>query len=51
MKREININLRKSEKSFRNFIKDLRKKTADEVAESETVKNETATKPDQKKTE
>ena len=46
MKKKISINLRKSEKLFRNLIKDLRKKTADEAAESETV-----IKSDQKETE
>ena len=38
------INLRKSEKSFRNFIRNLRERTADEMMKSETV-----TESDQKK--
>ena len=44
MKKKININLKKSEKLFRNFIRDLRKKTADETAKSEMM-----TKLNQKK--
>ena len=44
MKKRISINSEKSEKSFRNLIKNLRKRTADK-----TVKNETATELNQKK--
>ena len=35
MKRRIDINFRKSEKLFRNLIRNLRKKAADETAKSE----------------
>ena len=44
MKRKININLRKSEKLFRNLIKNLRKRAANEA-----VKSEIMTKLNQKK--
>ena len=44
MKKKISINLRESGKLFRNLIRNLRKRAADE-----TMKNEMATEPDQKK--
>ena len=44
MRKEISINFEKSEKSFRNLIRDLRKRAADEI-----IKNEMTTKLDQKK--
>ena len=37
MGKEISINSEKLEKSFRNFIRNLRKRTADKAAKSETV--------------
>ena len=37
MKRETDINSEESEKLFRNFIRNLRKKTADKATESETA--------------
>ena len=37
MKKKISINSEKSEKLFRNFIKDLRRRTADEMTENEAV--------------
>ena len=46
MKKKISINSEESEKLFRNFIRNLRRRTADEMTESET-----ATKLSQKKTE
>ena len=46
MKKEIDINSEESEKSFRNFIRNLRKRAADEMMKSEMM-----IKSDQKKTE
>ena len=46
MRRETDINLRESEKLFRNFIKNLREKTANKM-----IKSEMMTKLSQKKTE
>ena len=37
MGRKIDINLRKSEKSFRNLIKNLKRRTADEMTENEMM--------------
>ena len=37
MREKIGINFKESEKSFRNLIKNLRKKAADEAAESEMM--------------
>ena len=37
MKEEIDINFRKSGKSFRNFIRNLRKRAADEAMKSEMI--------------
>ena len=37
MRKRIDINSEKSEKLFRNFIRDLRRRAADEVAESEMM--------------
>ena len=37
MKKRININLRKSEKLFRNLIRNLRKKAADKTVKSEMM--------------
>ena len=44
MEKKIDINSEKSEKSFRNFIKNLRKRTANEM-----MKNKMITKLNQKK--
>ena len=44
MKKKIDINSERSEKSFRNFIKNLRKRAADEMMKSEMM-----TELDQKK--
>ena len=44
MGEEISINFRKSEKSFRNLIRNLKRRAADEVTESEMM-----TELDQKK--
>ena len=37
MKRETDINFRESEKLFRNFIRNLRRRAADEVMKSEMM--------------
>ena len=44
MRRKISINLKKSEKLFRNLIRNLRRRTADEMMKSEMM-----TKLNQKK--
>ena len=46
MRKEISINSEKLEKLFRNLIKNLRERTADEMMKSEII-----IKSDQKKTE
>ena len=46
MRKEISINFKESEKLFRNFIRDLRERTADEMMKSEMI-----TKLNQKKME